>query len=299
MTAAVTVGSELAGYRIDELIGEGAMAAVYRATQLDLERTVALKLLAPDLAEDDSFRERFKRESRLAAQLEHPNVLPIYEAGEWEGRMFISMRFVNGPDLSVLLQRGGCLAPGHATSIVAQLADALDAAHAKGLVHRDVKPANVLLARRTEGGHCYLADFGLGRRLASDSVLTENSGPVGTLDYIAPEQLQGETVDARADVYSLGCLLYEALTASVPFPRESNAATMMAHLADPPPALGDAAPRLPAALDDVITRALAKNPAERFPSAGELARAALAAADPEDETGSEPVAAAANRQAQG
>src|SRR5712671_6801333 len=202
-------GSELAGYRIESLLGRGGMGVVYRARDLALDRNVALKLLAPELAQDMRFRERFLRESRLAASLDHPAIVPIYDAGEVAGRLYIAMRLVEGTDLKRLLAEQGALEPAAALALLEQVADALDAAHERGLVHRDVKPSNVLVDSR---GHCYLADFGLSRRLAD---LPSPGGPgrsLGTVDYVAPEQIRGEQLDGRADLYSLGCLLYECLS---------------------------------------------------------------------------------------
>ena len=277
-THTLPVGTELAGYRIEGIAGEGGMGIVYRATQLALGRPVALKLIASDLAADVSFRDRFKRESQLAALIDHPGILPVYEAGEADGLLFTAMRFVDGPDLQQLLTRER-LEPARAVAIVSQIAAALDAAHRRSLVHRDVKPANILLA--DEGGeeHAYLTDFGLSKRTGTTSALTQDGSFVGTLDYVAPEQIRGERYDGRADVYALGCVLYHALTGVVPFDRDSAVATMQAHLNDPPPRLTAAAPGVPAGIDAVIERALAKDPADRFATAGELAVAARDALD--------------------
>ena len=207
MPGSANIGSELAGYRLDELIGRGGMGVVYRAHDLALDRDVALKLLAPHLAEDVSFRERFLTESRVAASLEHPNVVPIHDAGEIDGQLYIAMRLVEGSDLKEVL-REGPLEPARAVRVLEQIAGALDAAHARGLVHRDVKPSNVLL---DEGGHVYLADFGLSRYLGDAALPLGPAKSLGTADYVAPEQIRGEEVDGRADVYALGCMLYECL----------------------------------------------------------------------------------------
>ncbi len=256
------------------MAGRGGMGVVYRALQLDLDRTVALKLIAPTLALDDAFRERFVRESRAAAAIDHPNVVPVFSAGEHDGRLFLAMRYVEGQDLRSVVQALGPLDPERAARVVAQVAGALDAAHARGLVHRDVKPANVLLAA---DDHAYLTDFGLTKRLSEASV-TGSGRWVGTLGYVAPEQIRADVpVDARADVYALGCVLYYALSAAAPFRRETDEATLWAHLHDAPPPLDDVAPGAPPALQDVLDRALAKDPADRYPSAGDLGRAALAA----------------------
>ena len=274
-------GDEFAGCRIEAVAGRGGMGVVYRATELSLGRPVALKLLAPDRAGDREFRERFQREWRMAASIDHPNVIPIYAAGEHDGSLYLVMRYVGGTDLHALLRDGGPLEPTRAAELVAQLASALDAAHAAGLVHRDVKPANVLLA----DDHAYLSDFGLTRLAGSDTELTGSGQWIGTVEYCSPEQLQGERTDARADVYSLGCVLFAALCGKPPFAHGTVTSTMLAHLHDPPPmpsSLG--APR---EFDRVIARALTKRPEDRYPSAGDLGRAALAAARGEPVTESE------------
>ncbi len=270
----VLEGARIAGCRIDAVAGRGGMGIVYRATQLSLGRPVALKLIAPQHAADPGFRERFERESRLAAAIDHPNVIPVYEAGEEDGRLYLVMRWVAGTDLHRLLRDAGRLEPVRAASIVAQVAGALDAAHAAGLVHRDVKPANVLLT----GEHAYLADFGLTRIVGSDSRMTTTGQWLGTVDYMAPEQFERQGLDARADVYALGCVLFAALTGGPPFARETVPATMLAHLHDEPPR-PSAARGVPKAFDRVLTRALAKAPDDRYPSAGDLGRAAHAAAE--------------------
>jgi serine/threonine-protein kinase len=235
-----------------------------------------LKLIVPELADDPDFRARFKRESLLAASIDHPNVVPVYEAGEADERLFISMRWVDGTDLRSLIVEEGRLEPRRALAILQQLAGALDAAHRRGLVHRDVKPANVLVSRDGEE-HAYLTDFGLTKKAASDSGLTKTGAFVGTPDYTPPEQIKGEHADARADVYALGCLFFHELTGNPPYPRDSEVAKMYAHLQEPPPSLTATLPSAPRELDSVIARALAKEPDERFPSAGDLARAASAA----------------------
>jgi streptogramin lyase len=258
------VGSELLGYRLEALIGRGGMGVVYRAHDARLKRDVALKVLAPELGEDARFRERFLHESELAASLEHPNVVPIHDAGEADGRLYIVMRLVDGGDLKELL-RDGPLEPARALRIVEQVADALDAAHARGLVHRDVKPSNVLL----DGSeHAYLADFGLTRRL-SDPRGTGDERSLGTVDYVAPEQIRGEEVDGRADLYALGCLLCECLTGQPPFVRSSEAAVLFAHLEEEPAA--------PDGLETLVPKALAKDPDDRFQTGSELVETALAA----------------------
>ena len=274
-------GDEFAGCRIEAVAGRGGMGVVYRATELSLGRPVALKLLAPDRAGDSEFRERFQRESRMAAAIDHPNVIPVYAAGEHDGSLYLVMRYVGGTDLHALLRDRGAVEPERAAELVAQVAAALDAAHAAGLVHRDVKPANVLLA----DDHAYLSDFGLTRLAGSDTSLTGSGQWIGTVEYCSPEQLRGDRTDARADVYSLGCVLYAALTGGPPFATGTVPATMLAHLHDEPPRPSDhGAPR---EFDRVIARALAKRPEDRYPSAGDLGRAVLGAARGEPVTESE------------
>jgi hypothetical protein len=269
-------GSEIAGYRVEGVAGRGGMGVVYRATDLTLERPVALKLISEDLARDEGFRARFKRESRLAASIRHSNVITVFHAGEEDGRLYIATEFVEGTDLKAVIAERGALAPAAAAEITSQIASALDAAHAKGLIHRDVKPSNVLIEH---GGHAYLTDFGLTKSTSSQSAMTETGLFVGTIDYAAPEQISGQPLDARTDVYALGCVLFECLTGRHPYPRESNVATMYAHTHEPPPSVLEHAPGVPEVLDAVVKRAMAKDPDDRYPSAGDLARAALAAAE--------------------
>jgi serine/threonine-protein kinase len=276
-------GATLAGYRIETLIGRGGMGVVYLAEDLRLSRKVALKLIAPGLAADPRFRERFLREAELSASLDHPHVLPVYGAGETDGRLWIAMRYVEGEDLATLLAREGLLAPLRAVELARQIGDALDAAHARGLVHRDVKPANVLVAAVAAGEHCYLTDFGLARA-SQDEMLTPTAAHLsGTIAYAAPERIAGRFVDGRADVYSLGCVLFECLAGAPPFVRRRPSATVAAHMDDQPPSVWSLRPELPSELDDIVARALAKEPGERYASCGELtqaARAALAPAEP-------------------
>ena len=274
------VGTELAGYRIESRLGRGGMSVVYLAEDLRLKRKVALKLLETGLAEDASFRDRFLYESELAASIDHPNIVPIYEAGRTAELLYIAMRYVEGGDLSERLQRGR-LDPTDAIGILAQAASALDAAHARGLVHRDVKPSNVLLdtgARPDGSDHLYLADFGITKRVSEETGVGDGRRLLGTIDYVAPEQIAGEEIDGRADVYSLGCVLYECLIGEPPFRRDSDIAVVFAHLEAEPPAPSAHRPELPAALDVVIARALAKEPDQRYPSCREFARAWLAVA---------------------
>jgi ABC-type branched-subunit amino acid transport system substrate-binding protein/DNA-binding beta-propeller fold protein YncE len=264
MKAGVTPGEIFAGYRVESLVGRGGMGVVYRATDLSLERPVALKLIAPELAENERFRERFLREPRLAAALDHPNAIPIYEAGEHDGQLYLAMRFVEGSDLKSVLVREGTLPSDRALRIVSQVAGALDAAHRRGLVHRDVKPANVLL---DEDDHAYLTDFGVSKQ--SGGGPTDTAGLVGTLDYLAPEQIRGDPVDGRTDIYALGCVLYECLAGAPPFRRETEAETLWAHMQELPA-------RLPGhpGLDPVLRMALAKEPEKRYATCAELIDAA-------------------------
>jgi hypothetical protein len=271
------LGTAFGGYRIDALIGRGGMSVVYRAHDAALGRNVALKLLSPDLAEDEVFRRRFLRESQLAASLDHPNVVPVYEAGEVEGVLYIAMRYVDGTDLKTILRTGGALAADRALAVAAQLAGALDAAHERGLIHRDVKPSNVLVTGRPGNEHCYLADFGLSTSMSDRSAAVSPQQIVGTIDYVAPEQIRDEEVDARADVYSLACLFYECLTGAVPFRRSSDVAVIYAHLEELPTPATRLRPALPPGLDAVLDRGLEKLPDERWQTSGAMVDAARSA----------------------
>jgi predicted Ser/Thr protein kinase len=274
--AELAPGTQFGPYRIESVAGQGGMGVVYKATQVGLDRAVALKVITPAFAHDQEFRARFQRESKLAASIEHPNVIPVYEAGEQDGTLFLAMRYVDGTDLKTLLTREGRLEPMRAARFVNQIAAALDAAHAAGLVHRDVKPANALLASQD---HVYLTDFGLTKRAASGSAMTKTGQMVGTVDYVAPEQVEGGSVDARTDVYSLACVYYHLLTGHVPFDKPTEMAKLFAHVHEDPPRPSEAIGGLPGAIDDVIWRGMAKDPSKRFLSAGDLGRAALAAAE--------------------
>ncbi|MFJ6982714.1 MULTISPECIES: serine/threonine-protein kinase [unclassified Streptomyces] len=260
-------GRQVAGYRVEEEIGRGGMAVVYRARDLRLDRTVALKLLAPELARNDVFRKRFTHESRVAAAIDHPHIVPVYEADETDGVLYIAMRYVAGSDLRHLLDRTGPLPPATAVRIAAQVASALDAAHEHGLVHRDVKPGNILVARGTDSDHpehVYLTDFGLTKKSLSLTGFTTVGQFVGTLDYVAPEQISGRPADGRCDVYGLACVVYETLAGHPPFRRDDDMALLWAHQYDDPPPLTGARPDLPAGVDQVFARALAKTPDERY-----------------------------------
>ena len=270
------VGSRLAGYRLDEQIGRGGMAVVYRAYDIRLERPVAIKVLSPELARDEAFRQRFIRESRTAAAVDHPNIIPIFEAGEANGVLFIAMRFVHGPNVQELVDTEGPLPAARACHIITQVAAGLEAAHSHGLVHRDVKPGNMLLDMAGGGdypGHAYLSDFGLSKRALSVSALTSTGQFLGTLDYIAPEQIEARAVNGRTDEYALACSAFTMLTGQPPFVRDESVAVMWAQISAPPPALTSRRPDLPAAVDDVMAKALAKVPTERYGTCPEFAAA--------------------------
>jgi hypothetical protein len=295
------VGMDFAGYQVQGIIGRGGMSVVYQAEHPRLARVVALKVLALELAEDDRFRERFVRESRLAASLDHPNIVPIYDAGAHEDLLYIAMRYVKG-DLKTVIQREGRLRPDRLMPVITQVASALDAAHHLGLVHRDVKPANVLIAFASgpDGqDHVYLADFGLTKHATSRSGITGTGQFVGTVDYMAPEQIEGKQVDGRVDVYALGCIVYECLTGRVPFARDTDAAVIWAHLKDDPPKASAVAPSVPVEVDDVIAKAMGKSADDRYSSCMEFltdlrqavaldplraSRASIAASPPSPET---------------
>src|SRR5215210_8379015 len=265
------IDTELAGYRVERLIARGGMASVYLAEHLRLHRKVALKLLAPELAADERFRERFLRESQLAASLDHPNVVPIYDADESDGVLYIAMRYVEGSDLRGLLRDQAPLEPLRALRLLGQAAAGLDAAHRRGLVHRDVKPGNLLLG---EDEHLYVSDFGLTKQASSQSGLTATGQLVGTVDYVAPEQVRGETVDGRTDVYSLACVLYECLAGAKPFEKDTEVAIIWAHMQDPPPSLTEKRPQLTSGLDQVLAKGMAKEPAARHTTCRDLVDAA-------------------------
>jgi serine/threonine protein kinase len=270
-------GTVFAGHIVEALVGSGGMGVVHRARHCGLGRIVALKTILPELLDDPSIRRRFLDEAVAAASIEHPNVVPVHDAGESGGVAYIVMRYVHGIDLRELVRHLGPLEPARAAAVAVRLADALDTMHRAGYVHRDVKPRNVLIAR---GGHVYLSDFGLARRMTAPAHAgeTRRGHWVGTVDFAAPEQMCGGRVDARTDVYALGCLLYFALSGRRPFEREDDDATMWAQLYDAPPSVRRVRPGLPRGVDAAIARALAKEPGDRFQSAGELGRAVARAA---------------------
>jgi hypothetical protein len=273
-------GSVLGGYRIDEMISRGGMGMVYRATHIALNRVYALKVLAPELASDEQFRQRFGREMRIAASLHHPHVVGIHYAGEHDGALYFVMDFVAGTDLREVIRKSGALEPSRASGLVAQVASALDAAHGRGLVHRDVKPANILLTVRDGEEYSYLADFGLAKKydtVSDVTGLTAMGAVVGTVDYMAPEQVTGAHTDARTDIYALGCVFFQMLTGQVPYIRDNSVATLYAHVHEPPPPLLGTLADLYPTFGPVIDKAMAKDPADRFVSAGDFARDVAAA----------------------
>ena len=276
-------GAEFAGHLIEAVIGEGGMGVVYRARNVALDRERALKVLSPGLSADARFRERFRRESRLAASIEHPNVIPVHQAGEEGGQLYLAMRLVEGSDLRQMVILEGPLEPGGAAAVVSAVAAGLDAAHAAGLIHRDVKPANVLVGAEADAGRVYLTDFGISRTTTGGETVTGTGELVGTADFIAPEQIAGESVDHRADIYALGAVLHYALTGQAPFPRENELATLFAHTNAPRPRPSAVRAGLSPLLDPIVERAMAVDPDDRFQSAGALARE-LDAAVEGDET---------------
>ena len=265
-------GSLFAGYRIDGILDRGGMGVVYRATDVELERTVALKIIAPEHTQNPDAVTRFKSEARLAASLEHPNIVPIHRGGEYHGVLYLAMRYVPGTNLRQVIDQGQ-LSLDRVKRVVRSVASALDAAHERGLVHRDVKPANILITGGGSHEQIYLTDFGLTKKLGSPGSLTRTGAWVGTADYVAPEQIQGGAVDGRTDVYSLGCVLYEMLTGSVAYPKDNDMAKLWAHVQDPPPSPRLKRPELVEAFDDVVSRATAKDPSDRYAKTSDLADA--------------------------
>jgi serine/threonine protein kinase len=272
----------MAGFRVEALLGRGGMAYVYLAHDMQLGRKVALKVLSPELAANRQFQLRFHRESRLLASLDHPNIVPVYQAGEADGVLYIAMRYVEGSDLSALLDREGPLDPPVALKVLTQVSAALEAAHRAGLVHRDIKPDNVLISGEASThavGHVYLTDFGLTKQISSLSNLTTVGNVMGTMQYLAPEQISGKPVEVRTDIYSLGGLAFRCLTGLPPFEHDDRAALLWAHLSEAPPPVSECRPGLPEEVDDVIWTAMAKAPEDRYASAGEFANALTAALD--------------------
>jgi serine/threonine protein kinase len=280
---ALNPGTIVAGFRIDRAIGHGGMGSVYEATQLSLDRAVVLKVIAAEYGDDADFRERFRREGRIQARIDHPHIIPIYDAGESEHGLYLAMRLVRGENLFELLA-GGRLDVQETLHLLGQAAAALDAAHEVGLIHRDVKPHNILVERR-RAEHAYLADFGI-TKSRDEANLTQTGLLIGTIDYMSPEQIMGRGAAEASDVYAFGCVFYECLTGSVPFPREENVAVMYAHVSEAPPSVGEHRSDLPAAIDEVIARALAKEPEQRYATATELVVAAAAALEAADGVGS-------------
>ena len=271
------VGDEFAGYRVRSVLGRGGMSVVYQAENLRLSSVIALKVLAPELAADDVFRARFLEESRIAASLNHPNVIPIYDMGSQDDLLYIAMRYVSGTDMRQMIKKRGRILPATALFLVGQAARALDAAHRKGLVHRDVKPGNLLIERGSDDAdpdHVYLADFGITKHAMSRSGLTSTGQFLGTIDYVAPEQIRGTSVLGQADQYSLGCVLYECLTGRVPFEKDLDAAIIWAHVEETPTMPTVLRPELPPEIDEVFARVLAKRPDERYRSCREFVEAA-------------------------
>jgi len=275
------INGQFGPYRLDQIIGRGGMGEVYRAYDTVHERVVAIKLLLESLSADPDYRARFEREARIAAGLREQHIIPIHRFGEIDGRLFIDMRLVDGEDLGKVLAREGALEPRRAVGILAQLAAALDAAHQANLIHRDIKPANVLLADHARGtaDAVYLVDFGIARDSTAATSLTVTGAAVGTPDYMAPERFTAGRIDRRADIYALGCLFYEMLTGSKPFAGGEYPALLYKHLNAEPPKPSAARTGVPAALDAVVARSMAKNPESRFAAAGELAAAAEDALD--------------------
>jgi serine/threonine protein kinase len=276
----LAAGSQIAGYKIEQQIGRGGMAVVYRASDGRLNRSVALKILAPEFANDTSFRQRFIREMRAAAAVDHPNIVPVFDAGEADGALFIAMRYVSGQDLRTLLDHEGTLPPARVAHLISQAAAALDEAHSRGLVHRDVKPGNMLIGTMTGSGqpdHLYLSDFGLSKQRTSAASLTLTGQFLGTLDYMAPEQVEGHDVDGRADLYALACTAFEMLTGQPPFRRDQNFAVLWAQLSAPAPSLTALRPDLPPAVDQVVATALSESPGDRYQTCTAFAKALRAA----------------------
>ena len=289
--AEVGPGTQLGKYRLTEPIGQGGMGVVWKGENVETGEVAAVKLLVGELAEEDGFRERFKRESQYAGSLDHPHVIRVFEAGEQEGALYMAMQFVDGTDLKALLAQRGKLEAAEAARLLSEVAEALDAAHGKGILHRDVKPGNIMIESATN--RCYLTDFGLSKNPSEDSfALTAAGSFVGTIDYTAPEQILAKPFDHRVDVYSLACVLYEALSGEVPYPKSREVEVLYGHIQDPPPRLREKRPDAPEALEEVIVKAMAKDPDERYQTCGDLMQAArLAAGVTEGEGFTAPAAA--------
>jgi serine/threonine protein kinase len=281
MCADLAIGSRILAYRIDALLGRGGQGTVYEAEHIHLGRKVALKVLLPELANDDGFRRRFTQEARLAAQLDHPNILDVYDFGDVDGMLFLAVKFVDGVDLATLVEREGGLAPDRTLALLGGVADGLDTAHAAGLVHRDVKPGNILIEERRGGReHSYLSDFGLTKSVAATQdvlgtgPLTRTGYFVGTPEYAAPEQIESKEIDGRTDQYALGCVLFQCLTGRLPFPRDSLGSALVAHMMEAPPRVSDVRADLSPRIDGVVAKAMAKTRAERFDTCDEMMAAA-------------------------
>ncbi|WP_405139414.1 serine/threonine protein kinase [Sphaerisporangium sp. NBC_01403] len=289
------IGAQVGDYLVEAVVGRGGMATVYRARDHRLGRAVALKVLAPQLSQDQRFRDRFVRESRLVAGIDHPNIIPIYEAGESDDLLFIAMRYVEGADLRKLIQASGPMPVARAYRLFSQIASALDSAHQHGLVHRDVKPANILVAEGSDRDpeHIYLTDFGLTKSTYSEAGLTSHGHFMGTPRYVAPEQIRGLPVDGRSDLYAFACVVYEALSGLPPFQRDTELALLYAHVSHEPPPLTPYRPDLPHAVNQVMSRALAKTPDDRFSTCGQFVAALRDAISGEDQHPSPPEGRAA------
>src|SRR4051812_24828185 len=277
------IGDTIGGFRLESQLGEGGMGVVWLAEEVDGQhRRAALKVLPEELAGNDEIRERFLRESSYAERVKHPNIAEVYGAGDENGHLWLAMRYLEGTDLSSIIRRGGPMAPRRALDIVGQAAGALDEAHAAGLLHRDIKPANIMLASSNGAEQAFIIDFGLGKAPQTDEQgLTKPGQFVGTIDYTAPEQItQTQTLDGKVDQYSLGCVFYEMLTGEVPFPKKRDVEVIMAHVGEPPPKASEKRPGLPLAVDDVIAKAMAKDPGDRYESCTAFYRAAAGAPRP-------------------
>jgi serine/threonine protein kinase len=271
------IGSTLGDYTIESLLGRGGMSMVYLARHTKLDRHIALKVMAEELSENAGFRSRFVREAKMAANLEHPNIVPVYDAGEIDGVLYLAMRVIRGTDLRRVISEDGPMDPERTLTMCGQVASALDAAHRAGLVHRDVKPGNILLAVDGDEEHAFLTDFGLTKHVSSKSGLTKTGTFLGTVDYVAPEQIRGIEVDGRTDEYSLGCVVYECLTGYVPFAKDQDVATLFAHVEDERPRVSATRPDVPEGVSDAVARAMSKSKEDRFDTCQGFVRAARTA----------------------